>query len=866
MTHEGETRAPRNGGRKKRKKRSVIKTILWILLFTFLMTAGVLTFMIFTFMNDSRDMTLDSVNLNQSSVLYYQDNDSGEWLEQEKLWRGSDRQWVSIDQIPKYMQDAAVAIEDKRFYEHNGVDWVRTGGATLSLLTGKQQFGGSTITQQLVKNITNDDEVSLKRKIQEIFRAHKIDSDYSKEQILEYYLNTIYLGQNCNGVQTAAKTYFNKDVSELSLAESAAIVGITQYPVKYDPFLHPENNKERQETILREMCSQGMISEQEQDEAIAEELVFTKEITQQERNSKQSYYTDQVISDVIRDLMEQYDYNKEYATQLVYSGGLKIYTAMDKDVQDAMDSVFIDNDNFPLVVGSRQPEAAMTIIDPYTGQIKGIVGGKGEKTGDRTLNRASQSKRQPGSAIKPIAVYAPALEMNLITPASVYDDSPFVVKDRYPKNYYEGYRGLLTVEKALEISTNPVPMRILNELGFEQSYAFMTDNLGISTLVKEKVTSNNRVLTDLTSSLSLGGLTYGMTVTELTAAYVPFANRGQYREPHTYLRVEDSKGNILLENKEEPIQAMGEDTAYLMNEMLQNVVENGTGAGAKIGHLPTAGKTGTTSDDYDRWFVGYTPYYVGTVWYGFDNNKTIVTRSGTNPALSIWRQVMQKIHKDKEKTDFYEVEGLVKASYCLDSGLAPTDKCKNDVRGSRVATGLFKAGTAPTDSCNVHVSATLCADSGQIAGPYCTNTMTRSLLNFKREFPYEIAIRDAQYTYLPMLGSSSLVPGAARVVYSGLLSSGMNPGYSPDVSAPVNYCCALHTGVPEPEEPPEENPTEPTPGEDPNTPSEPTDPNNPNPPEEKPPENPGEGENPPAEKPGDGTTQPETPANPATGR
>ncbi len=261
--------------------------------------------------------------------------------------------------------------------------------------------------------------------------------------------------------------------------------------------------------------------------AIAEELAFTKEITQQERNSKQSYYTDQVISDVIRDLMEQYDYNPEYATQLVYSGGLKIYTAMNKDVQDAMDSVFIDNDKFPLVVGSRQPEAAMTIIDPYTGQIKGIVGGKGEKTGDRTLNRASQSKRQPGSAIKPIAVYAPALEMNLITPASVYDDSPFVVKDRYPKNYYEGYRGLLTVEKALEISTNPVPMRILNELGPEQAYAFMTDNLGVTTLVKEKVTSNNRVLTDLTSSLSLGGLTYGMTVTELTAAYVPFANRGQ---------------------------------------------------------------------------------------------------------------------------------------------------------------------------------------------------------------------------------------------------------------------------------------------------------------------------------------------------
>lgn len=755
--------------------------------------------MVGIFMDPSMDVTLDSLNLRQSSIMYYQNHATGEWVQQEKLHAGSDRQWVSLDQIPKHMQEAAIAIEDKRFRSHQGVDWFRTMSAVKNLFTGGSQFGGSTITQQLVKNLTQDDDVSMKRKLQEIYRAVELDRKYSKDQILEYYLNTIYLGQNCNGVQAAAKTYFGKDVSELSLAESAAIVGITKYPGRYDPFVHPDYNKQRKETILAAMYDQGKITEKEKAAADAETLLFQKDEMQQQSKEKQSYYVDQVINDVINDLMKEYGYKYKVAEQLIYSGGLRIYTAMDPTIQSAMDSVFVDNPNFPKTVGSKQPEAAMVIIDPYTGAITGLIGGVGEKTANRTFNRATAATRQPGSAIKPVAVYAPAMEKNLITEASVFDDAPFDIAKRYPKNYDNKYRGLMTVKRAVEISTNPVPVRILNELGVQESFDFMTNNLGFTTLVEREVTQNGKIRTDLgLGSLGLGGLTRGVTVAELTAAYVPFANKGLYYKPFTYYKVEDASGKILLENKAKPREAMSEQTAFIMNDLLQGVVENGTGVAAKISGQPTAGKTGTTSEDYDRWFVGYTPYYVGSVWYGFDTNKTIVTVKGANPALSIWKQVMSKIHEGKERADFYKPEGIVKADYCMDSGLAPTDACRNDPRGSRIASAYFKKGTEPTDRCNVHVSVTICADSNQVAGEYCPDSSHRtvSLLNVKREYPYAITIADAQYTYLPALSGKFGVPGTLS--YQSLLSSGMNPGSS-GVSNPMNYVCSVHNGsfVPE---------------------------------------------------------------------
>lgn len=816
---------------KKSKKKSsaarwstgrVIGTILLILLLTGIMTGATLLFMIVHYMDDSMRVTLDSLNLNQSSIMYYQDQQSGEWIEQEKLHGSSDRQWVSLDQIPENMRNAAIAIEDKRFRSHNGVDWLRTASAVKNLFTGGQQFGGSTITQQLVKNVTQDDDVSIKRKLQEIIRALELDAEYSKDQILEYYLNTIYLGQNCYGVQAAAKTYFNKDVSQLSLAEGAAIVGITKYPGLYDPFVHPEENKQRQETILKAMLEQGMISEEEKEAADAETLLFQKETAQAASQSKQSYYVDQVISDVIDDLMEQYGYKYQVAEQLIYGGGLRIYTAMNKDVQDAMDSVFVDNPDFPKVRGTKQPEAAMTVIDPYTGAIVGIIGGVGEKTANRTLNRASSSTRSPGSSIKPLSVYAPAIEKNLITVGSVFDDSPVDIASRYPKNYDNKYRGLMTVTEAVQISTNPTPTRILGLLGFEESYQFLTENLGLTTVVDRMVTSNGKVRTDLGyGPLAMGGMTKGVTVTELTAAYVPFANKGVYYAPFTYYRVEDASGHVLLENHPEGREAMSEQTAYIMNNLLQNVVNNGTGRAAKISGQPTAGKTGTTSDDYDRWFVGYTPYYVGAVWYGFDTNKTIVTVSGTNPALSIWKQVMAKVHEGKERADFYTVDGVVTAEYCTDSGLAPTDLCRSDPRGSRVATGVFKAGTQPTEKCNVHVEATICTDSNQIAGPYCPSDHTRTvgLLNFKREFPYQITITDAQYTYLPLLTGSCATGDVP--VYQSLLGEGMYAGTS-GVERPMNHICSVHTETVVPDEPPADpnmpdTPVEPGGATEPNT-------------------------------------------------
>ncbi len=790
-------RTRKSAASKPPRKRSgtarYILSALLIILFIFLFTAGAIIFHIFVLLDNNVDDFLESIMMNQSSVLYYKDT-KGQWLEQEKLFSGSDRIWVPLSEIPKSVQDAAIAIEDKRFMSHAGVDLRRTFGAVISLFTGETNYGGSTITQQVIKNVTQDDAVSMRRKVQEIARALELERNYSKDQILEMYLNTMYLSQNCNGIQAASKTFFGKDASELSLAESASLVGITQFPGRYDPFIHPDHNKNKQELILKEMCNQGLISEEERDAAIAEELVFNKEAVIAERKSVQSYYTDQVIEDIIADLYTQYGYNRKIASSLIYSGGLKIYTAMDKSVQDAMDSVFANNPNFPTVVGSKQPEAAMVIVDPNTGALLALYGGRGEKTGARLLNRATQSKRSPGSSIKPIAVYAPGLEYKVITAASVFDDIPFDIEKKYPKNYTKTYSGLMTVKEAVEVSNNAVAVRALDALGFEKSYKFLTENLGVTSIVKRTTSKTGKILSDLGyGPLALGGLTNGISVREITAAYVPFSNGGLYYKPYTYTSVVDSKGNVLLENSPQPTVAMREETSYLMNSLLLNAVENGTGSPAKIPNQNVAGKTGTTSDDYDRWFVGYTPYYVGGVWYGFDTNKTIVTTKSTNPALSLWRQVMVKIHQGKDKADFPVAKKIVTEEVCLDSGLLPGPGCKKDLRGNRVKEAIFEEGTVPTEKCDIHVPVKICSSSRQVAGRYCPSTYTAYMINVKREFPYTLAVADAQYTYIPSK-SISLVPGTTYPVYKPLLASGMTAGYTANIGYPANACCHYHTG------------------------------------------------------------------------
>ena len=852
----------------------VLGTLLLICVLSGIIVLGCLYYYVANYLDPQMNVDLDSYKLAYTSYVYYTDENGEEKL-LETLYGDENREWVDLTDIPKYMQDAAVAIEDERFWKHNGVDWKRTFAAVFNLMTGGSggRFGASTIPQQVVKNVTGDDDYSMMRKLEEILRALNLSKKYSREEILEFYLNTAHFGQNTNGVQAAAKVYFDKDVSELSLAECASIIGITQYPSKYNPFLHEDYNKERQEVVLGKMRELGWITEEEYTAAVAEELVFQKEKVQEEQGQVQSWFVDEVIKNVLNDLVEQKGYTENAANNLIYKGGLRIYATINVDVQNTLDAVFEDMSSFPTLSGEEQPQASMAVLDPYTGAVLGIAGARGEKTAARLFSYATDAKRQPGSTIKPLAVYAPALEYGVITQGSVYDDAPVDVEKRYPRNYdssYAAYKGRMDVKQAVYRSVNTVAMAVLQDLGVERSFDFITENLGISTLVRREVI-NGEVKSDVNlAPLSLGGVTHGVTNLEMAAAYSAFVNKGIYNEPYTYTKVVAYDGTVLLEHEADPVYAMSEQTAWLINNLLQGVVSSGTGTPAQLPNMAVAGKTGTTSDDVDRWFVGYTPYYVGVVWFGYEQPRTI-RYSGTNPAIQGWVKVMRTLHEDLPYKDFFSTTGIVSGSYCLDSGMAATEACANDPRGSRVATAYFKKGTVPSEPCNVHVSVELCDDSNMIASPYCTNTHTVSMLNIHREYPYEIAIVDAQYTYLPLPVGYAYPSDSSVPVYQNLLTPGTNPGYSPGVDDPMNHLCIVHYGytAPQPGDPgyiDPNNPVEPTDPDDPNNPADPNDPDDPNNPDDPTdPDDPDDPDNPqnPDNPGGNGTPDdPNNPTNP----
>lgn len=769
-------------------------------------------------------LDLPDFDLALTSFVYYIDPETGEEVQLEQLYNTENRVWVDYEDIPQYLIEATIAIEDHRFYSHHGVDWKRTASAVVNMFIGmKDNFGGSTITQQLIKNLTNENEVTVKRKIVEIFRALEFERHFTKEQILEEYLNTIPLGQGCNGVKTAAQVYFGKEVEDLTLAQSACIIGITNATTAYNPYINPKKNKQRQEDVLFRMFELGMIDQKEYDDAVAEKLVFVKGTTADTSNSDQiqSYYVDQVIIDVRNDLMEQYGLSKQAATNAIYSSGYKIYIPIDIRIQNIMDEVFSNPDNIPKVVvnGPETPQASMVVMDPYTGNVLGMVGGVGEKEGAFTLNRATQTYRQPGSSIKPISVYSPALDMGMITPYSVLEDSPLYFDDNgkpWPKNYDLRYRGLMTATRAVELSDNAVAAKVVDMITPERAFNFATQNLGLTSLVRE-TTIAGKVYSDVNiAPMSLGGLTKGVSVEEMTAAYCAFVNDGVYTKPRTYTKVVDSGGNVVLNNVPESNVAMKEKTAYYMTYMLQSVVKQGTGTKAQLENMAVAGKTGTTTNDNDRWFVGYTPYYVGAVWFGFDEPQEINLEKSTNPALALWKMVMERAHEGLESKTFNEPEGLVKASFCLDSGMAPSEYCTQDVRGSRVAVGLFYPEDVPQQICTRHVPVMKDIVTGRVATPYCPETqlVQAALLNLKRWFPVpNVFIEDEQYTlrdYVPTVDPLTGEPVALPVYneqtgYPGAIAA------NADGSPPANGYCPVHS---QPTAPPVE-PNEPT---DPNLP------------------------------------------------
>lgn len=659
--------------KRRKKKKGIMKSTLKIGCTVMFMLLAL--FMIYVVMViASASMTpldVDSYKMNYSGQIYYKNAKTGDYENLDNVYSKENRVWVPITEMPEHLKDAAVAIEDERFYQHNGVDLKRTFGAIFHYVIDKDSaYGGSTITQQLVKNVTGQKDRSVSRKIKEIWNSFRLERKMSKDQILELYLNTMYLSQGCNGVGSAAQVYFDKKVEDLTIAEAASIVGITQYPTRYDPFLNPENNKKKQELVLGKMLEHNYISEAMYDEAKNEKLVFSKHNMNDGTNFN-SYFVDQVIRDVAKDLVKEKGYTEEEAMQYIHTGGIKIYSTINPDIQKKMDAVYNNPENF----GGKGAQSSMVIMDPYTGEVKGISGGVGKKKGDLVLNRATQSPRQPGSSIKPISVYAPAIEAGLISPMTVYSDKAVTYGSWSPVNYYSGFRGPMTVQYAVQISANTVPVQILEKLGVEKSFSFLKDKLGITTLVSSKNVNGNIVSDKNLPALALGGLTNGITTYEMTAAYCAFVNRGVYITPHTYTEVRDLDGNIILKKAVKKTYAMTEKTASSMCQLLHSVTKSGgTGVAAALPNVQVGGKTGTTDDNKDRWFVGITPYYVGAVWYGFDEPKDMGYLT-SNPALAAWKKVMLEVHEGLAYKAFPGTSNIINVNVCKETGKIATPSC-----------------------------------------------------------------------------------------------------------------------------------------------------------------------------------------------
>ncbi len=618
----------------------VIGTILLIFLVAGMMFTCVFAYYVKTCLVPSFDLSLEDMKLNESSTLWYQDA-SGEWRELATLSGSEKRVWVDYEDLPWYLEKALVAIEDKRFYEHKGVDWYRTAGAFVTMFAKMDtSYGGSTITQQLIKNTTGRDEVTIQRKLSEIFGALELEKRYDKQEIVEWYLNAVYFGQGCYGVQMAAQTYFGKDAKDLTLAECAAIVGITNLPTYYDPFYNEQNNKERQETILREMYEQGYIDYQQYKDAVAEELVFTRSPGEEYSQTIYSYYTEVVIDDVINDLMQLKGISRETADTLLRNGGYNVYTCLDVNVQNNIDAIYTDLEAIPNTWGSdQQLQSAIVVMDPYDGRILGLSGGVGEKTLNFGLNRATGTMRPPGSSIKPLSAYGPAIDLGLITPETTVMDSPNVVLngiDWLPANDSRSYMGLVTIYTALQYSINTVAAQIVDILpqGPQTSYDYLVNHLGFTSLVPEHDIAY--------APMSLGQFYNGCTVREMAQAYCSIVNDGIFTYSRTYTMLTDSEGSIVIDNTPRTIQAFDPNTAYTLTYLLQNAVEHGTGTEAALWSVPVAGKTGSSGQYMDRWFVGCTPYYVAAVWTGYDEQEAIQV-SG-NPAAQLWKKVMSPLH------------------------------------------------------------------------------------------------------------------------------------------------------------------------------------------------------------------------------
>lgn len=718
----------------------------------------------------------------------------------------SNRIIVDYDQIPANLRNAFIAIEDERFYEHNGVDLkgiIRAGFTALR--NGGATQGASTITQQLIKNNVFEvwDEsnflAKIKRKIQEQYLAIQVEKNTSKEEILTDYLNTINLGKGTLGVESAANYYFDKSVDQLTLSECAVLASITKNPTRLNPIDHPEDNKERRDIVLKKMYELNYISNEEYEEALSDD-VYSR-ISKTQANSTQrsvySYFTDALITQIVEDLQSEYGYTQSQAYNLVYRGGLRIHSTQSSQMQDIADTVINDKSNYPVdtdysleydlhvtkengesityterdirdyfrnagdsdyrtiyptkkamrkdirkfkkntladgdevltenIRSTLQPQVSFSLIDQSTGQVKVLVGGRGEKKDDLALNRATAFTRQPGSTFKILSTYAPALDTGGMTLATVFDDAPYTYEngDRVTNYNPDEYRGLITIRDAIIDSNNIVAVKALTQLTPQVGYDFLL-KLGFTTLVNNRQTSNGSTESDVNQALSLGGITDGVTNVELTAAYAAIANHGYYNEPILYTTVEDSHGNVLLENESSPKQVMKATTSWLLTDAMKDVVSEGTGVAAQLNSdMAVAGKTGTTSNDYDFWFCGYTPYYTASIWTGYDYNTSFDNDNKYHE--QIWAKIMDQIieTQQQEVRDFDACEDIRTATICAKSGKLPVSGvCSNDPEKNMERVEYFEAGTEPTESCENHIVVTFCSESNRVSRRFCPDDL-----------------------------------------------------------------------------------------------------------------------------------------------
>ena len=691
----------------------------------------------------------------------------------------SNRLPVTLDQIPVDLQHAVVAIEDERFYEHNGIDVkgiLRAGMKALT--TGDFSEGASTITQQLLKNnvFTNWTSESTQlerftRKIQEQYLAVQVEKKTDKDTILENYLNTINLGAGSYGVQAAARQYFDKDVWDLNLSECATLAGITQNPTKFNPIINPDSNRKRRKEVLQHMLDQNYITQDQYDEALADD-VYSRIQAAQEKNSSTentvyTYFEDELTDQIINDLMNIKGYTKKQATNLLYSGGLKVYTTQDSKIQNILDEEYADPSNYPdtvqyeldyaltvtdpngnqvnyskemlqlyfqnenpdfdllfdspedgqtyvdkykasiLANGSKvlaervnfapQPQSSMSVIDQHTGYVKALIGGRGEKTASLTLNRATDTTRQPGSTFKIVSTYAPALNEKGMTLATTFEDEPYEYPDGSPvNNATRSYNGTTTIRTAIQNSINVVAVKCLEKVTPELGLKYL-DNFGFTTLAhgtEADKDANGNVWSDANLATALGGITRGVTNVELCASYAAIANGGNYIKPIYYTKILDHNGNVLIENTAAERSVIKESTAFLLTSAMEDVVKQGTGTACQLDNMPVAGKTGTTEAYNDLWFVGYTPYYTCAVWSGYDNNEKLPDYA-RNFHKALWKKVMTRIHDGLPSKEFEKPASVEKLSVCEETGLLPRAGCP-------VITEYFDVGTMPTEYCDQH--------------------------------------------------------------------------------------------------------------------------------------------------------------------